>query len=172
MISSGGLACASRKRSTNKSLWEGSDGADVGSVGGISGRPALHGLANRTYVGGYFDVEFRNAQGQDHEFRFHRFVPFFYADLHERIRFAAEVEIEDGSDVAIEFAYLDLLISDEVNFRGGVILDPLGWFNLYHDSPINNFTDRPLVNQFVIPTTLREIKSPKTCCCTSSSNRL
>lgn len=136
---------------------EGSDGAEVGSVGGISGRPALYGLANRTYVGGYFDVEFRNVHGQDHEFRFHRFVPFFYADLHERIKFAAEVEIEDGSDVSVEFAYLDLLFTDEVNFRGGVILDPLGWFNLYHDSPINNFTDRPLVNRFVIPTTLREI---------------
>ena len=136
---------------------ENSGSLGVGSVGGISGRPAMYGLANRTYVGGYFDVEFRHAQGQDHEFRFHRFVPFFYADLHERIKFAAEVEIEDGSDVGIEFAYLDLLMTREVNFRGGVILDPLGWFNLYHDSPINNFTDRPLMNRFVIPTTMREI---------------
>ena len=80
---------------------ENSGSLGVGSVGGISGRPAMYGLANRTYVGGYFDVEFRHAQGQDHEFRFHRFVPFFYADLHERIKFAAEVEIEDGSDVLI-----------------------------------------------------------------------
>jgi hypothetical protein len=136
---------------------DGSGSPDVGNVGGISGRPALYGLASRTYVGGYFDVEFRKVAGQDHDFRFHRFVPFFYADLHERVKFAAEVEIEDGSDVSVEFAYLDLLFTDEVNFRGGVILDPLGWFNLNHDSPINNFTDRPLMNQFVIPTTMREI---------------
>ena len=59
--------------------------------------------------------------------------------------------------MAVEFAYLDLLMLDEVSFRGGVILDPLGKFNLIHDSPINDLTDRPLVNRFVIPTTLREV---------------
>jgi hypothetical protein len=125
--------------------------------GGVYDKPFLLRVTPQVYVGGYFDVEFRDAQNQSHDFRFHRFVPFFYADIHERVKFASEVEIEDGSDVAIEFAFIDLLMVDAANLRLGVILDPLGKFNLIHDSPINDLTDRPLVNEFVLPTTLREI---------------
>src|SRR3990170_3575033 len=32
----------------------------------------------------------------------------------------------------------------------------LGKFNLVHDSPLQDLTDRPLVNQFIIPTTLTD----------------
>lgn len=40
--------------------------------------------------------------------------------------------------------------------RGGIILIPLGKFNLLHDGPLNDLTDRPLVSQLVIPTTMSE----------------
>ena len=138
---------------------EGSD-ADSrleGYKGGLFDKPFLRRTSPQVYVGGYFDVEYRDPRNEKHDFRFHRFIPFFYADIHERVKFASEVEIEDGSEVEIEFAFLDLLITAAANFRAGVILDPLGKFNLIHDSPINDFTDRPLLNQFVIPTTLREV---------------
>ncbi len=143
-------------------ILEGGDGDAAparlpGYKGGLYDKPFLQGVGSRVYGGGYFDVEYRDEESQDHEFRFHRLIPFIYADIHERIRFATEIEIEDGSDVAIEFAYLDLLLLEQVNFRGGVILDPLGKFNLIHDSPINDLTDRPLVSRFVIPSTLREV---------------
>jgi hypothetical protein len=36
------------------------------------------------------------------------------------------------------------------------LLIPLGKFNLLHDSPLNDLTDRPLVSQFVIPSTMSE----------------
>jgi hypothetical protein len=132
-------------------------GAPTGGKGGIFDKPFLGAGGPRAYLGGYFDIEFKDAQDADHDIRFHRFVPLIYADIHERIKFASEIEIEDGSDVSVEFAFLDLIIFDQASFRGGVILDPLGKFNLIHDSPINDLTDRPLVDQFVIPTTLREI---------------
>ena len=133
-------------------------GRGVGrQTGGIFDKPFLRRTSPQVYVGGYFDVEYRNPRNQKHDFRFHRFIPFFYADLHERVKFASEVEFEDGSEVEIEFAFVDLLIAEAANFRAGVILDPLGKFNLIHDSPINDLTDRPLLNQFVIPTTLREV---------------
>lgn len=125
--------------------------------GGIFDKPFLGEGGPKAYLGGYFDVEYKDAQHADHDPRFHRFVPLIYADIHERIKFASEIEIEDGGDVSVEFAFLDLILFEQANFRGGVILDPLGKFNLIHDSPINDLTDRPLVDQFVIPTTLREI---------------
>ncbi|MBI4600861.1 MAG: hypothetical protein HY721_02770 [Planctomycetes bacterium] len=121
-------------------------------------RPALNAVIPRTYIGGYFDVELMDAENARHDFRFHRFVPFFAADIHERVKFASELEIEDGGEeVLVEFAYVDLVLFREASVRGGVLLDPLGRFNLLHDSPINDLTDRPLVDQFVIPTTFREV---------------
>lgn len=128
-----------------------------GYRGGLYDKPFLGPGVRRAYLGGYFDVEYRDPENARHEFRFHRLIPFIYADVHERIRFATEIEIEDGSDVAVEFAFLDFLVFSQANFRGGVILDPLGKFNLIHDSPINDLTDRPLVSRFVTPTTLREV---------------
>lgn len=128
-----------------------------GNKGGLYDKPFLSEFWSSVHIGGYFDIEYRDAEGSRHDFRFHRLIPFIYADIHERVRFATEIEIEDGVDLAVEFAYLDVLFTDQVNFRGGVILDPLGKFNLIHDSPINDLTDRPLVNRFVIPTTLREL---------------
>ena len=128
-----------------------------GHKGGLYDKPFLDGPRDSVTLGGYFDIEYRDVEGSPHEFRFHRLIPFIYADIHERVRFATEIEIEDGADLAVEFATLDVLFTDEVNFRGGVILNPLGKFNLIHDSPINDLTDRPLVNRSVIPTTFREV---------------
>ncbi len=88
-------------------LGEGGDASPTrlpGYKGGLYDKPFLQGVGSRVYGGGYFDVEYRDEESQDHEFRFHRLIPFIYADIHERIRFATEIEIEDGSDVAIEFA--------------------------------------------------------------------
>ncbi len=56
----------------------------------------------------------------------------------------------------LEFAALDIKFTDWLVYRGGVILAPLGKFNLVHDSPWNDFTTRPLVDRQLIPTTLSE----------------
>jgi hypothetical protein len=146
------------ERLTGQSADGDAAGTDLpGFKGGLYDKPFLKNMRESVSLGGYFDVEYRDPEGAPHDFRFHRLIPFIYADVHERVRFATEIEIEDGSDVSVEFAYVDLLLSEEINLRGGVILDPLGKFNLIHDSPINDLTDRPLVNTYVIPTTLREI---------------
>ena len=40
------------------------------------------------------------------------------------------------------------------NIRAGILLMPVGKFNLLHDSPLNDLTDRPMVPRFVIPSNL------------------
>ena len=40
--------------------------------------------------------------------------------------------------------------------RGGMLLSPLGRFNLSHDSPLNEFTDRPLVSTEILGVALSE----------------
>ena len=60
------------------------------------------------------------------------------------------------NEVSLEFAHIDYLINEPVNIRAGIVLIPIGKFNLLHDSPLNDLTDRPLVSQFVIPSTMSE----------------
>ncbi|MBS0169514.1 MAG: hypothetical protein JSR62_04105 [Nitrospira sp.] len=61
-------------------------------------------------------------------------------------------ELEFG----LEFAHIDYLINEHFNLRAGILLLPVGKFNLLHDSPLNDLTDRPLVSQFIIPSTMSE----------------
>jgi hypothetical protein len=100
----------------------------------------------------------------------HRLIPFIYSDVSDRVKFATEIEIEHGGtntqdgvfggsnkgELKIEFATIDFLMTDWMNYRGGIVLSPLGKFNLVHDSPLQDLTDRPMVDTFIIPTTLSE----------------
>lgn len=84
------------------------------------------------------------------------------------IIFNSEIEFEHGTtnptvtqgsggEVSVEFAYLDFLLSDYANIRGGVVLAPMGIINEVHE-PIGFFgVDRPLVDRTIIPTTWREV---------------
>ena len=136
--------------------------------------------APKAFIGGYFDLQYRNHRkdvidngagspgsnpgigSTNSSFDQQRFVPFIYADITDHVKFASELEIEHGiregteTEVSLEFAHVDYLLSEPVNLRAGIILLPVGKFNLLHDSPLNDLTDRPLVNQYIIPTTLSE----------------
>jgi len=125
----------------------------------------------KAIVGGYFDIQYRShrngvlegyGNGTTNGFDQQRFVPFIYADITEHVKFASELEIEHGirgtsdNEISLEFAHIDYLVNEPVNIRAGIVLIPIGKFNLLHDSPLNDLTDRPLVSQFVIPSTMSE----------------
>ena len=127
--------------------------------------------APKAIVGGYFDIQYRShrkgvlegfGNGTTNGFDQQRFVPFIYADITEHVKFASELEIEHGirasgsNEISLEFAHIDYLVNEPVNIRAGIVLIPIGKFNLLHDSPLNDLTDRPLVSQFVIPSTMSE----------------
>jgi hypothetical protein len=128
--------------------------------------------APKAIVGGYMDIQYRAQSkgsidngygGGTNGFDQQRFVPFIYADVTEHVKFASEIEIEHGireetqeHEFSLEFAHIDYLINEAINLRAGILLLPVGKFNLLHDSPLNDLTDRPLVSQFIIPTTLSE----------------
>ena len=134
----------------------------------IYAKPFL--TAPKAILGGYMDFEVTDCNGNARdcskglEFDQVRFIPFIYSNITERIQVAAEIEIEHGGpqnnqsdgDIKIEFATMDYLIEDWVNFRAGILLSPLGRFNLLHDSPLNDLTQRPMVSRLIIPSTLSE----------------
>jgi hypothetical protein len=138
-------------------------GSTMGGSGGlIYARPFVS--SPKAIVGGYMDIEYWNRANQGNSyFDQHRLVPFIYADVSDRVKFAAEIEIEHGgvddgggSEVKVEFATIDYLIQEPVNLRAGILLLPLGKFNLLHDSPLRDLTERPLVDQRIIPSTLHQ----------------
>ncbi|MDG2149255.1 MAG: hypothetical protein P8N09_07010 [Planctomycetota bacterium] len=119
----------------------------------------LRRLAEKTYIGGYIDIEYANPTGSgtaSREFDQHRFVPFIYSDINESIKVAAEIEVEHGHELEVEFAQMDFLINQYANLRAGIQLLPLGKFNMVHDSPLQELTYRPMVDTYIIPTTLRD----------------
>jgi hypothetical protein len=132
------------------------------------GKPFLRRFGRNTYIGGYMDHELRFEENGEHTFDQHRLIPFIYSDVSDRVKFATEIEFEHGGTdspggvqgqtgaMKIEFATIDFLITDWLNYRGGIILSPLGKYNLVHDSPLQDLTDRPMVDRFIIPTTLSE----------------
>ena len=128
----------------------------------------------KAIVGGYMDLQFRThrnavletgaeGRGTTNGYDQQRFVPFIYADITEHLKFASEIEIEHGirgntgnNEISLEFAHVDYLVHELLNVRAGVVLIPLGKFNLLHDSPLNDLTDRPIVSRLVIPSTMSE----------------
>lgn len=124
--------------------------------------------APKATVGGYVDVMYNSLSNQNldnpsvNSFGQQRLVPFIYADITDRIKFATELEFERGGANApqtgdgsfqIEFAQLDYLIHEAINLRAGIMLMPVGKFNLLHDSPLNDLVDRPMVSRIIIPST-------------------
>lgn len=127
-------------------------------VSGIYGRPFVRRFGAGTAVGGYVDLELEaDLDSDDVTFDQHRLIPFIFAEITDRIHFGTELEFEHGArEIKVEFAALDVSWHEWLNFRGGIVLSPLGKFNLIHDSPVNDLTERPLVSRELIPTTLSE----------------
>ncbi len=151
-----------RKGEENVPLGFGSTGS--GKL--IYAKPFLS--APKATIGGYADVMYNNLSRQNldnpsrNSFNQQRMVPFIYADITEHVKFATEIEMERGGTNApqgtdgsmqIEFAQIDYLVTEAINIRAGILLVPIGKFNLLHDSPLNDLVDRPMVSRIIIPST-------------------
>ena len=64
---------------------------------------------------------------------------------------------DKGGEVEIEFAYLDYMASKKLRARAGLVLVPMGLINEMHEPPTFLGARRPEVEEFLIPTTWREI---------------
>lgn len=129
--------------------------------GGAFDKPFLTTLAGRTAFGGYAEAQARwqrvDGAMDEASFLMRRLNLFMSSRVSDYVRMGAEVEFEEGGEeIKVEFATIELLISPAFALRGGMILSPLGRFNLAHDSPRNEFTDRPLVSTELLATALSE----------------
>jgi len=77
----------------------------------------------------------------------------------------SELEFEHAStsdtgggsgSVSVEFATLEFFWRDEINFRAGMLLLPMGFVNEIHEPPYFHGVQRPEVERRILPSTWRE----------------
>ncbi len=137
-------------------------GQDTAMVqGGIYQRPFLVTLG-RTAIGGYAEGNanyFRtDGVGEGFSMELRRFNIFLFSSVGQRLRFISELEFEHGTEeIELETALVDFIVNPSFVVRAGILLPPIGAFNVNHDSPRYDFVERPLVSTEIIPATLSEI---------------
>ena len=149
------------KKETFQVEYVGRHNAPVGDGGIVVKNP--HGFGNVS-LGGYADMEYHDLDGSESTFRQHRWIINLAAQVTDRIRFNSEYELEYGSSNApagdgeakVEQAYIDYLINEKINLRAGALLVPFGRYNLYHDSDLQDLTERPILAKDITPTTWTE----------------
>ncbi len=128
-------------------------------AGGYDDKPHLMGLFGRIALGGYAEAHavWERSDGVTEEagFLLKRWNLLASSRVGDRVQVWAEVEFEDGgNEIALELAQMDLELHPALNLRGGMLLVPIGRFNLAHDGPRNAFTDRPLLATDLLGTAL------------------
>jgi len=124
-------------------------------------RPFILSTAN-TSLGGYVETNgshsIADGVGDGLRMEIPRFNIFLFSNISSRVRFLAEIEFEHGTEeINVETALIDFDIDPLLVIRGGIILLPIGAFNVRHDSPLYEFIRRPLVSTEIIPATLSTV---------------
>lgn len=109
-------------------------------------------------LGGYVEANYQylgeNGISEGQQFQMRRLTLFVSSSIAQRIKFLSEIEFEDGTkEINIEFASVDFEFAPLLNFRGGVVMNPIGSFNQNHDGPKWEFVDRPFSSTQMLPAT-------------------
>ena len=124
----------------------------------VYNRPFLNIGKTPIAVGGYLEANWQRLStdgvSEGHQFQARRLTIFMSSAISKRVKFLSEIEFEEGGkEIAIEFASVDVEFNPLVNFRGGIIMNPIGAFNQNHDGPKWEFTDRPISATQMLPST-------------------
>ncbi len=117
-------------------------------------------------IGGYGEVLLRTFHGQGDDdqndvFDALRAVLYVGYKFNDKWVFNSELEFEHagtggGGSVSTEFLTIDYLHRDELNFRAGVLLLPMGFVNEIHEPNFFYGAQRPEVERRIMPSTWRE----------------
>lgn len=124
----------------------------------VYNRPFLSVSKLPVAVGGYVEANWQHLAtdgvSEGHQFQMRRLTLFVASSISRRIKFLSELEFEDGTkEINIEFASVDFEFHPLLNFRGGIVMNPIGAFNQNHDGPKWEFIDRPISATQLLPAT-------------------
>lgn len=134
------------------------DTTRIMNMDALYNRPALNIAKTPIAIGGYMEANWQHLTtdgiSEGHQFQARRLSIFMSSAISKRVKFLSEIEFEEGGkEIAIEFASVDVEFHPLVNFRAGIIVNPIGSFNQNHDGPKWEFTDRPISATQMLPGT-------------------
>lgn len=116
---------------------------------------------SKLVVGGYGEVHYNQpldgSTYNNGKLDVHRIVMLFGYNFNEKTQFVTELEFEHVVEVYVEQAFLQYKLNNYLNFRGGLMLVPMGIINEYHEPTTFNGVERPLIDTYISPSTWREI---------------
>ena len=120
-------------------------------------------------IGGYGELLFTQSSGTTDVLDAQRLIMYLGYKFTDKWVFNSEIEFEHGTTgttsgttsgggtVAIEFAYIDYLWREELAFRAGFLLVPMGLVNELHEPTAFLPANRAQTETRIIPTTWREL---------------
>lgn len=108
-------------------------------------------------LGGYGEITYNQPEGDNGELDVQRLVLLVGYNFNDEVQFVSEIELEHVSEIFVEQAFINYSVGDNVSLRGGLMLVPMGLINEYHEPTTYNGTERPAVDNVIVPTTWREI---------------
>ena len=129
------------------------------SVAGFG--PAASGVYNSSSglsIGGYGEAKYSHYEASDKKDKvdLHRFILYAGYRFNDYILLNTEIEIEHVNEVAVEFAYVDILLHSAFSLRAGLQLMPVGIINYLHEPTTFHSVNRPQTERNIIPSTWRE----------------
>jgi len=113
--------------------------------------------ASAVTVSAYAEMIYNQPESSNGELDVRRLVLLFGYRFNEQVQFVTEVELEHVNEVYVEQAFVNYNVAPNVNLRGGLMLVPMGIINEYHEPTTFNGTERPGVDNVIVPTTWREL---------------
>ena len=113
--------------------------------------------ASAVTVSVYSEATYNQPEGDNGELDIQRIVLLFGYRFDDRTQFITEVEIEHVNEVFVEQAFVNYAVGNSISLRGGLMLVPFGIINEYHEPTTYNGTERPAIDNVIVPTTWREL---------------
>lgn len=112
---------------------------------------------NNLTLGAYGELTYNQPEGKNGELDVQRLVLLLAYRFNDEVQFISEIEIEHVEEIFVEQAFVNYAIGNNVSLRGGLMLVPMGIINEYHEPTTFNGTERPAVDNKIVPTTWREL---------------
>lgn len=113
--------------------------------------------ASAVTVSAYAEILYNQPEADNGELDVQRMVLLFGYRFNDKTQFITEVELEHVNEVFIEQAFVNYAVGSNVSLRGGLMLVPMGIINEFHEPTTFNGTERPALDNAIVPTTWREI---------------
>ncbi len=109
-------------------------------------------------IGGYAQIDYNEPDGSTPgKLDVHRMVVFLGYKFNDKVSFMSEIEYEHVEEVFVEQAYLKYKANENFNVLAGLMLVPMGIINEIHEPTTYYGVERPNVDNYIVPTTWREI---------------